>query len=43
MRPIPLVVTHHPAYLLRNLPEKAHSWSDLRLARRTFDTYPVTR
>ena len=40
--PIPLVVTHHPAYLLRNLPEKAHSWSDLRLARRTFDTYPVT-
>ncbi len=35
--PIPLVVTYHPAYLLRNLPEKARSWSDLRLARRTFD------
>jgi DNA polymerase len=35
--PIPLVVTYHPAYLLRNLPEKARSWSDLCLARRTFD------
>jgi DNA polymerase len=36
-RPIPLVVTYHPAYLLRNLPEKARVWADLRLARRTVD------
>jgi DNA polymerase len=41
--PIPLVVTYHPAYLLRHLPEKARSWADLRLARRTFDTDPGAR
>lgn len=29
----PLVVTYHPAYLLRNLPEKAKSWEDLCFAR----------
>ena len=34
---IPLVVTYHPAYLLRSLTEKAQAWSDLRLARRSFD------
>lgn len=34
---VPLVVTYHPAYLLRTLPDKAKSWADLRLARRTFD------
>lgn len=28
----PLVVTYHPAYLLRNPAEKAKSWEDLRLA-----------
>lgn len=33
---IPVVVTYHPAYLLRNLPEKAKAWEDLLLARRTF-------
>jgi uracil-DNA glycosylase len=32
---IPVVVTYHPAYLLRNLPEKAKAWEDLLLARRT--------
>jgi DNA polymerase len=32
---IPLVVTYHPAYLLRNLPDKARAWEDLCLARRT--------
>jgi len=32
---IPLVVTYHPAYLLRNLPDKAKAWEDLLLARRT--------
>jgi DNA polymerase len=33
-RDIPLVVTYHPAYLLRSLPDKARSWADLLLARR---------
>ena len=32
---VPLVVTYHPAYLLRNLPDKAKAWNDLLLARRT--------
>ncbi len=32
---VPLVVTYHPAYLLRNLPDKAKAWSDLLFARRT--------
>jgi uracil-DNA glycosylase family 4 len=31
----PLVVTYHPAYLLRSLPEKAKAWEDLTFARRT--------
>jgi len=31
---IPVVVTYHPAYLLRNLPDKAKAWEDLLLARR---------
>ncbi|PKO34870.1 MAG: DNA polymerase III [Betaproteobacteria bacterium HGW-Betaproteobacteria-7] len=31
---IPVVVTYHPAYLLRNLPDKAKSWEDLLFARR---------
>lgn len=31
---IPVVVTYHPAYLLRNLPEKAKAWEDLLRARR---------
>lgn len=29
---IPVVCTYHPAYLLRNLPEKKKSWEDLCLA-----------
>jgi uracil-DNA glycosylase len=29
---VPVVVTYHPAYLLRNLPDKARAWSDLCLA-----------
>jgi DNA polymerase len=32
---VPLVVTYHPAYLLRNLPDKAKAWEDLCLARAT--------
>lgn len=34
-RGIPLIVTYHPAYLLRNLPDKAKAWQDLCLARET--------
>ena len=30
---VPLVVTYHPAYLLRNLPDKARAWEDLCFAR----------
>ena len=37
-RGVPLVVTYHPAYLLRNLPDKAKSWEDMLLARRTVAT-----
>jgi uracil-DNA glycosylase family 4 len=29
---VPLVVTYHPAYLLRNLADKARAWDDLCLA-----------
>lgn len=29
---IPLIVTYHPAYLLRSLPEKAKAWTDLCFA-----------
>jgi DNA polymerase len=32
---VPLVVTYHPAYLLRNLPDKAKAWADLVLATKT--------
>ena len=32
-RGVPLVVTYHPAYLLRNLQDKARAWDDLCLAR----------
>lgn len=31
---VPLIVTYHPAYLLRNLPDKAKAWEDLCFARR---------
>lgn len=30
---IPVVVTYHPAYLLRNLPDKIKAWEDLLYAR----------
>lgn len=32
----PLVVTYHPAYLLRSPGEKRKAWEDLKFARRTF-------
>ena len=34
-RGTPLIVTYHPAYLLRNLPDKAKAWVDLCFAVRT--------
>lgn len=34
-RGVPLIVTYHPAYLLRNLPDKAKVWEDLIFARKT--------
>lgn len=33
---VPVVVTYHPAYLLRNLADKAKSWADLCLAREVY-------
>ena len=32
---VPLIVTYHPAYLLRSLPDKAKAWEDLCFARST--------
>jgi DNA polymerase len=37
---VPVVVTYHPAYLLRNLADKAKAWADLCLAQ---DLYPAPR
>lgn len=34
-RGVPLIVTYHPAYLLRNPADKARAWEDLVLARQT--------
>lgn len=34
---IPLVVTYHPAYLLRSQTEKRRAWEDLKLARRALN------
>lgn len=39
---IPVIVTYHPAYLLRNLPDKAKAWEDLCRARRTEETQAAT-
>ena len=36
-RGVTTVVTYHPAYLLRNLPDKAKAWEDLCFARRTLE------
>jgi uracil-DNA glycosylase len=35
---VPLIVTYHPAYLLRNLPDKAKAWEDLLMAVRILRT-----
>lgn len=37
---VPLIVTYHPAYLLRNLPDKAKAWEDLCLALDTLRSRP---
>jgi DNA polymerase len=37
-RGIPLIVTYHPAYLLRNLADKAKAWEDLCFAVETMRT-----
>ncbi len=37
---IPVVVSYHPAYLLRNLPDKAKSWADLVLAMQVLQSAP---
>ena len=34
-RGTPVVVTYHPSYLLRSLPEKSKAWEDLVFARRS--------
>jgi DNA polymerase len=31
---VPLIVTYHPAYLLRTLPDKAKAWADLVFAKK---------
>jgi uracil-DNA glycosylase len=38
----PLVVTYHPAYLLRSPADKARAWADLCLAARAGETNPRT-
>ena len=35
---IPVVVTYHPAYLLRSPKEKRKSWQDLQLAMQIYQT-----
>jgi DNA polymerase len=36
-----MVVTYHPAYLLRSLSEKSRAWADLCLAREVFEAAAV--
>jgi len=35
---LPLIVTYHPAYLLRTLPDKSKAWADLVFAKKTMAT-----
>ncbi len=37
---LPLIVTYHPAYLLRNLKDKSKAWADLCLAMQTYADSP---
>ncbi len=38
---VPVIVTYHPAYLLRNLPDKAKAWDDLCTARELMQTLQI--
>jgi uracil-DNA glycosylase len=38
---VPVVVTYHPAYLLRNLPDKARAWADLCMAQELMRGQPA--
>ena len=38
---IPLIVTYHPAYLLRSLTDKAKAWEDLCFARETMQNLQI--
>jgi DNA polymerase len=40
---VPVVVTYHPAYLLRNLPDKAKAWEDLCLALQTMESLAASQ
>lgn len=40
---IPVIVTYHPAYLLRNLPDKSKSWDDLLLLVDTLEKRAVDK
>jgi uracil-DNA glycosylase len=40
---VPLIVTYHPAYLLRNPEDKAKAWEDLCLAMSTYQASVVSR
>jgi DNA polymerase len=42
-RGIPLIVTYHPAYLLRNLADKSKAWADLLFAVRTLKDLQTAR
>ncbi len=33
---VPVIITYHPAYLLRNMPDKAKAWADLCFAQKTY-------
>lgn len=39
-RGVPVIVTYHPAYLLRNLPDKAKAWEDLCFAQEILTAAP---
>lgn len=40
---VPVIVTYHPAYLLRNLADKAKAWEDLCFAKSTMQRLKVTQ
>lgn len=40
---VPVIVTYHPAYLLRNLPDKAKAWEDLCRARAMMQALQIAK